>query len=77
MVSKHSACINFTSALTLCAGDDLRAAGHIRTVCAQEAAGTLGAKDIFSVEFVAAMGTVVHSFFLFADIISSGIQLRF
>lgn len=62
--------INFAFAAAPCAGNDLHSAGHIRAVCAQEAAVALGAKDIFPVELVAAMRTVVHSFFRFADMIS-------
>lgn len=60
VVSKHSACINFAFSFALCAGDDLRAAGCIRAVCAQKTVVTLGAKDIFSVEFVAAVRAVIH-----------------
>ena len=53
-----------------CAGNDLRSAGRIKAGGAQEAAVAFRAKDIFTVELVAAMRTVVHSFFRFADMIS-------
>jgi hypothetical protein len=49
----------------------------MKAVCSQAATVALGAKDIFPVELAAAMRTVVHSFFRFADIIQAGTPLRF
>jgi hypothetical protein len=74
---ENAAGIKLAGTLAARAGDDLRSAGHIETVCALQAASALRAMHMFIIQFMAAVRAVIHQTLPFRrELFQTGAEFR-